>query len=176
MTRTMTKHRAQHNIVLADEAATVRLAGRLAAGAEPGDVIALSGVLGSGKTVFARAFINARTATPEEVPSPTFTLVQEYEFPGGGEGIRVFHFDLFRIEDAEETFELGMDDAFQAGISLIEWPERMQGHLPDDRLEITLAQGEDAGVRTADMQGLGSWEPRLEEILARRDVEENAGD
>ena len=165
----MTTHPTRHNIPLADEAATERLAGQIAAGSRPSDVIGLSGPLGSGKTVFARAFINARTADTQEVPSPTFTLVQEYEFPGEVEGIRVYHFDLFRIENSDDTFELGMDDAFQAGISLIEWPECISHRLPDDRLEITLTPGQDAGSRTADLHGLGSWGPRLEEILAPRD-------
>jgi len=158
----MTIARRQIKIALTDEAATTRLAARLAAAAEPGDVLALSGDLGSGKTVFARAFINARSTEPQEIPSPTFTLVQEYIFPPD---IAVYHFDLFRIENAEETIELGMDEAFQDGISLIEWPERMAGRLPDDRLEIVLTQGDDAGSRQADLIGHGSWEPRLEKIL-----------
>ncbi|HIN21333.1 MAG TPA: tRNA (adenosine(37)-N6)-threonylcarbamoyltransferase complex ATPase subunit type 1 TsaE, partial [Rhodospirillales bacterium] len=94
-------------VELADEAATAALAARVSARARPGDVFALSGPLGSGKTVFARAFINARTRTPQEVPSPTFTLVQGYEFPNAEGAIPVYHFDLFRIENADETAELG---------------------------------------------------------------------
>lgn len=160
----MTIARSQNKISLTDEAATIELAGRVADAAEPGDVLALSGDLGSGKTVFARAFINARSAEPEEVPSPTFTLVQEYQFPPD---IAVYHFDLFRIEHAEETIELGMDEAFQDGISLIEWPERIAGRLPDDRLEIILTQGDTAGGRQADLLGMGSWGPRLEKILVQ---------
>ncbi len=153
-----------NKIVLADESATVELARLVAAATGPGDVLALSGDLGSGKTVFARAFINARSTEPEEVPSPTFTLVQEYQFPPD---IAVYHFDLFRIEHAEETIELGMDEAFQDGISLIEWPERIAGRLPDDRLEIIMTQGNEAGARQADLLGMGSWGPRLEKILVQ---------
>ncbi|MEE8351878.1 MAG: tRNA (adenosine(37)-N6)-threonylcarbamoyltransferase complex ATPase subunit type 1 TsaE [Rhodospirillales bacterium] len=160
----MTMARRQNKISLTDEAATVELAGRVAAATEPGDVLALSGDLGSGKTVFARAFINARSSEPEEVPSPTFTLVQEYQFPPD---IAVYHFDLFRIEHAEETIELGMDEAFQDGISLIEWPERIAGRLPDDRLEIIMTQGDDAGARQANLLGMGAWGPRLEKILVQ---------
>ncbi len=160
----MTMARRQNKISLTDEAATVELAGRVAAATEPGDVLALSGDLGSGKTVFARAFINARSSEPEEVPSPTFTLVQEYQFPPD---IAVYHFDLFRIEHAEETVELGMDEAFQDGISLIEWPERIAGRLPDDRLEIIMTQGDDAGARQANLLGMGAWGPRLEKILVQ---------
>lgn len=149
---------------LADEDATKALAARLAGIARPGDVLALSGDLGSGKTVFARGFINARAQEPEDVPSPTFTLVQAYEFPAPGSAIPVFHFDLYRIEDASETRELGMDEAFATGISLIEWPERVNGHLPADRLVVTLEQGPTPDSRKATLLGLGSWGPRLEEI------------
>ena len=151
-------------VELADEAATVALAQKVAEIALPGDVLALSGGLGSGKTVFARAFINARAKGPEEVPSPTFTLVQEYEFSGDSGAIPVFHFDLFRIEDAAEVRELGMDEAFSSGISLIEWPERINGHLPADRLEICLDQGPTEDSRRVALRGLGSWGPRIREV------------
>ena len=108
---------------LAEEAATARLARRVAA------------------AEFARAFINARTETPEEVPSPTFTLVQVYDFPAPGGAIPVYHFDLYRIEKASELEELGLDDAFHDGISLIEWPDRMNV-FPKNRLDVTLRQGQ----------------------------------
>ncbi|MFQ5766153.1 MAG: tRNA (adenosine(37)-N6)-threonylcarbamoyltransferase complex ATPase subunit type 1 TsaE, partial [Rhodospirillales bacterium] len=119
--------------------------------------------LGSGKTVFARAFINARAAKPEEVPSPTFTLVQTYVFEGG-EAVPVYHFDLFRIEDATEVRELGMDEAFADGISLIEWPDRLDGRLPADRLEVSLEQGPTADSRLATLVGRGAWVARLGEL------------
>ena len=149
---------------LADEAATARLAMKLAAAARPNDVLALIGDLGAGKTVFARAFINARAATAQEVPSPTFTLVQTYAFPDPGDpngGIPVYHFDLLRIEDASEIEELGMKEAFAGGISLIEWPDRMNGLLPVDRLDVTLTQGKGAGQRRCVLTGHGSWAARL---------------
>ncbi len=158
-------------IELADEAETVALARKLAAAARPNDVLALIGDLGAGKTVFARAFINARADTAQDVPSPTFTLVQTYQFtdtdsPGGdldgpGGGIPVYHFDLFRIEDAGEIDELGMEEAFAGGISLIEWPERLNGLLPVDRLDVSLAQGKGAGERRCVLTGHGSWAARL---------------
>ena len=151
-------------IELADEAATAALAARVSARARPGDVFALSGPLGSGKTVFARAFINARAGIPEEVPSPTFTLVQGYEFPNGDGAIPVYHFDLFRIEDADETEELGMEDAFAGGISLIEWPDRLGARLPADRLDVSLDQGPSPDSRTASLTGHGSWKARLETL------------
>jgi tRNA threonylcarbamoyladenosine biosynthesis protein TsaE len=167
--------RAPIMVELTDESATAALAAKLAAAARPGDVFALKGALGSGKTVFARAFINARAAAPEEVPSPTFTLVQAYAFPdpllGSDGAVLVYHFDLFRIADAAETRELGMEDAFADGISLIEWPEKLNGRLPDDRLEITLDQGPTPDSRHARLVGHGSWRRRLDAIAGskRRD-------
>ena len=155
-------------IELADEAETAALAIKLAAAARPNDVLSLIGDLGAGKTVFARAFINARAAATQEVPSPTFTLVQTYAFPdpgggmdGPGDDIPVYHFDLFRIEDAGEIEELGMEDAFAGGISLIEWPDRLNGLLPVDRLDVTLTQGKGAGERRCVLTGHGSWAERL---------------
>ncbi|NQU60704.1 MAG: tRNA (adenosine(37)-N6)-threonylcarbamoyltransferase complex ATPase subunit type 1 TsaE [Rhodospirillales bacterium] len=147
-------------IELADEAATGALAAKAARHAVAGDVLALTGELGAGKTAFVRAFINARAETVQEVPSPTYTLVQEYEFPNEGETLPIFHFDLFRIEDAAETLELGMDDAFRDGVSLIEWPEIINGHLPPDRLDVHLEQGPAAGSRLATLTGRGAWAPR----------------
>jgi tRNA threonylcarbamoyl adenosine modification protein YjeE len=118
---------------LGDEKATAALAARLAALARPGDLIALSGDLGAGKTSFARAFIGARGGG-ESVPSPTFTLVQTYDLPGGA----VWHFDLYRLRVAEEAWELGIEDAFESGISLIEWPEWLGALLPGRRLVVAL--------------------------------------
>ena len=153
-------------INLADEAATAELAKTVASVSRPGDVIALWGDLGAGKTVFARAFINARAGTPQEVPSPTYTLVQIYDDAGGG---GIYHFDLYRIEDAGELEELGMEEAFSGGISLIEWPDRMKNLLPADRLDLSLTQGavKGSGQRQAALKGFGSWTARLGELLER---------
>lgn len=154
-------------VELADESATAALAAKLAAAARPGDVFALKGALGSGKTVFVRAFINARAAVPEDVPSPTFTLVQAYAFDDDGGTVPVYHFDLFRIKDTDETRELGMEDAFADGISLIEWAEKLNGSLPDDRLEITLDQGPAPDSRRARLVGFGSWRRRLAAVTGK---------
>ncbi len=116
---------------LADETATERFAAAIARLARRGDVIALWGDLGAGKTTFARCFLRA-LGVAEEVPSPTFTLVQRY--PAGE--LTVYHFDLYRIEAVEEVYELGIEDAFEEGVSLIEWPDRLGGLLPADRLDI----------------------------------------
>ena len=144
---------------LPDLAATERLAAALAAVAKPADFIALVGPLGAGKTALARAFITARAKArgkaEETVPSPTFTLVQVYDF-GGDE---VWHFDLFRIGGWEETDELGFDEAIH-GIALVEWPDRLGPLLPKDRLVVTLDYGA-AEARTARVEGLGAWGPRM---------------
>ncbi len=147
-------------IELPDESATCRLADAVAGLARVGDVIALAGELGTGKTVFARAFIHAR-GTDEEVPSPTFTLVQVYELAGGP----VYHFDLYRLSDPEETYELGIEEAFADGITLIEWPERLDGLLPAERLDVALAMGESEDARRVSVTGHGDWAGRMEEAV-----------
>ena len=123
---------------------TEGLAAHLAPHAAPGDVIGLSGALGSGKTAFARAFIRARLGRPdEEVPSPTFTLVQLYEHAAGA----IWHFDLYRLGGADEAYELGVEDAFSGAISLIEWPEKLGANMPGDWLDVHLAPGEREDAR-----------------------------
>jgi tRNA threonylcarbamoyladenosine biosynthesis protein TsaE len=151
------------SIDLPDEAATCRLAAGLAARAQRGDVIALSGPLGSGKTSFARAFIRARGLESSEVPSPTFMLVEVYD---GDSAIPVWHFDLYRIENPEEIRELGLDEALAEGISLIEWPERLGAFLPAERLDLSLAMGKSAGARVASLSGSSAWQARLQEFGA----------
>ncbi|MGH6933822.1 MAG: tRNA (adenosine(37)-N6)-threonylcarbamoyltransferase complex ATPase subunit type 1 TsaE [Dongiaceae bacterium] len=143
---------------LSTESATVRLAEGIAAMVHVGDVIALSGELGVGKTRLARAFIGALMEDAEEVPSPTFTLVQTYETLAG----TVWHFDLYRLSGPDEVFELGFEDALAEGISLIEWPERLRGLLPNDRLDVELAFDSAAdGARNVRLVGHGDWSQRL---------------
>jgi tRNA threonylcarbamoyl adenosine modification protein YjeE len=138
-------------IALPDPAATVALGGRIAAGLEDGDAVALEGDLGAGKTTLARAILRALGVT-EDVPSPTFTLVQVYETPR----LIVRHYDLYRIENASEMDELGLDDALAEGAALIEWPERGEGRLPADMLHIALvASGAD--TRVATINGPAKW-------------------
>jgi tRNA threonylcarbamoyladenosine biosynthesis protein TsaE len=140
-----------------DKAATASLAARIAGLAKPGDIIALHGDLGVGKTTFARAFIWACGNREEEVPSPTFTLVQVYEV---GE-TPVWHFDLYRLRASEEAWELGIEDAFSAGISLIEWPERLGSLLPERRLEITFQFGDRPAARRVSLDPGSGWQTRL---------------
>lgn len=143
---------------LNDLAATETLARRIAELARPSDVIALSGGLGTGKTCFARAFIRARLDAPAlDVPSPTFTLVQHYDG-----AVPIAHFDLYRIDDANEVYELGLDDALDDGITLIEWSERAGGDaLPRERLTVTFAMTPEAGRRRVTLAG---WPDRLAAI------------
>ncbi|HEY3911865.1 MAG TPA: tRNA (adenosine(37)-N6)-threonylcarbamoyltransferase complex ATPase subunit type 1 TsaE [Stellaceae bacterium] len=142
---------------LPHEAATAALAARIAGQARPGDVIALRGDLGAGKTSFARAFIRARGDADEDVPSPTFTLVQTYQ----AGTVAIWHFDLYRLGAAEEAWELGIEEAFAAGISLIEWPERLGALMPPRRLEIALSFGERSQARRATCTGGADWPERL---------------
>jgi tRNA threonylcarbamoyladenosine biosynthesis protein TsaE len=146
---------------LADEAATVALARRIADVARAGDVIALAGDLGAGKTRFARAFVDALTGAREEVPSPTFTLVQTYESPAG----TIWHFDLYRLTRPDEAYELGIEEALADGISLIEWPDRAAPLLPTQRLDLTLLFAISPNARTARLVGHGSWADRLAGLL-----------
>ena len=145
-------------IDLADEAATVRFARRLAQLCRPGDVIALSGPLGAGKSVLARALIRARAGDPElVVPSPTFTLVQPYELPGGA----VWHVDAYRLAGADEAVELGLDEAFATAITLIEWPENIAGLVPARALRLRLAEGAGEAARRIDVDAPEAWSDRL---------------
>ena len=151
---------------LRDEAATAALARRLAGHLGRGDVIALAGDLGSGKTCFARALINALpwpggARRDEEVPSPTFTLVQIYE----REPAPVWHFDLYRLERPEEVYELGLEEALGQAVSVIEWPERLGPLLPVERLELTFRFVRDPGARRVEIAGLGAAAARLEDRL-----------
>ena len=148
---------------LPDEGATAALAGDLAAIVARGDLIALSGGLGVGKTAFARAFLRAFLDRPElEVPSPTFTLVQDYT---GGRFV-IAHFDLYRLTGAAELDEIGFDEAAVDGAVLVEWPDRAGGRLPADHLEVSFEL--DAGRRQAVLHAGASWRARLDRSLAIR--------
>ena len=151
-----------YNVELADEAATHALAGRLAGAARAGDVIALAGELGTGKTSFARGFVRA-LGVEDEVPSPTFTLVQTYDTPRG----TVWHFDLYRLARPDDAYELGLEEAMGDGISLIEWPERLGSLLPRERLDVALATGAAPNARRATLRASPSWSARLAKVLQR---------
>lgn len=146
---------------LPTETDTIALGRRLAALVRPGDVIALEGTLGTGKSTLARALIRALTDADEEVPSPTFTLVQQYDTEAG----LVWHFDLYRLEKPDDALELDIEEAFADGISLIEWPDRLGPHLPRRRLDVSLQQGEAGLGRHATLTAYGPWAERLGDFL-----------
>jgi len=148
---------AELTLPAAREADTARLAAALARGARPGDVIALQGDLGAGKTAFARAYIRALAGADIDVPSPTFNLVLVYDTAVAP----VWHFDFYRLEDAAEVYELGIDEAFADGISLIEWPDRAAGALPDDRLTVDMRAVEGDSLRRIVVSGAAAWCDRL---------------
>ena len=128
---------------LPNEQATEALGATLAARLEPGDVVGLKGDLGAGKTTLARAIIRAAAADPDLiVPSPTFTLVEVYDTPRGA----YWHFDLYRLDEPEQVYELGWEEALAEGIVLLEWPERL-GRLLPKHLSVTLELASDDGRR-----------------------------
>jgi tRNA threonylcarbamoyladenosine biosynthesis protein TsaE len=142
--------RFEETVPLPGLAATLALGARIAASLKVGDAVALQGDLGAGKTTLARAILHSLGVT-EEVPSPTFTLVQYYETPG----LNVRHYDLYRIESPAEVEELGLDEALDDGAALIEWPERALAWMPEDRLHVSLTM--DDGARQAQLSGSQRW-------------------
>lgn len=123
------------SLFLPSEEDTARLAAHLAPRLRAGDVILLSGPIGAGKTHFARALIRARLGNPDEdVPSPSFTLVQTYE--GAPD---IWHTDLYRLGHPDEVLELGLETAFSDAICLVEWPDRLGRFLPKDSLSLTFS-------------------------------------
>ena len=142
------------DITLARPEETTRLGAAIATALRSGDAVLLFGPLGAGKSTLARGLVRALTTPDEEVPSPTFTLVQSYD----GASFSIAHFDLYRLKNASEVFELGLDEALDTGAAIIEWPERLEGDLPPDRLEVRLHQ--DSGGRRAEITRFGTWTGR----------------
>ncbi len=141
-----------------DLSATEALAASLEARAARRDVIALSGGLGSGQPSVARAFLRARAGDPLlEVPSPTFTLVQVYDLPGGA----IWHLDLYRLAAPEEVWELGIEEAYGDAILLVEWAERLGPLLPAERLDVELAPGATPQARIATLAPSPAWRGRI---------------
>jgi len=131
-----------------------QLAGKLA----PGDVILLSGDVGAGKTHFARSLIKALLEYPEDIPSPTFTLVQTYDGRSG----TIWHADLYRLTSTYEIEELGLIEAFHDAICLVEWPDRLGPIAPSDALDISLSPGPSDDSRHMSVQWNGpQWADKL---------------
>jgi tRNA threonylcarbamoyladenosine biosynthesis protein TsaE len=142
---------------LASERDTIAFGAVLARLARPGDVFALTGALGAGKTTLARGFIAARASVEEDVVSPTFTLVQIYGAPSAP----IWHFDLYRLSSPSDVLELGWDEALSGGIVLVEWPERLGGLLPPARLDVILAPEAAGETRRVRLHGGAPWKERI---------------
>ena len=153
--------RRSSSIDLPNLAATQALGAALAGMLRRGDVVALNGPLGAGKTALARSIIGA-LGVEDEVPSPTFTLVQTYPV-AGRDFEAVWHFDLYRLETPDDVWELDIEDAFETGVSLIEWPDKGGANLPDHRLDITLSvEGE---ARRVTLTGNNIWADRVGAVM-----------
>ena len=164
---------ATFSVALANEAATANLMADLALLIGPGDVIALSGDLGAGKTAAARALIRYLAGDAAlEVPSPTFTLAQSYELP-----FPIVHADLYRIDDASELEEIGLSPLPEGTLVLIEWPERAPHALPADRIELAFSHRPTFGssARGVEITGYGKAAAQVERLNALRDFLGDAG-
>lgn len=152
-------------LTLADQDQTEALARHITPLLQAGDVLLLSGSIGAGKSTFARAVIRAATGNPsEDVPSPTFTLVQSYETPQG----EIWHSDLYRLGHPDEVFELGLYEAFETAICLVEWPDRLGDLTPATALSLDFTAGDPAHQLT--ISGNADWAARLGNLaLAARD-------
>ena len=165
---------ASFTVTLADEQATARFAGDIACALEPGDLVTLSGDLGAGKTTFARALIRYLAGDDTiEVPSPTFTLLQNYDLPR----FALVHADLFRLSGAAELAELGFDDLPENSVMLLEWADRASGFLPPDRLDITFTLAPQLGAEARDVRltGYGAFAARAERVLQVRAFLDESG-
>ena len=141
--------------------ATHLLAESLAPRLAPGDVLLLEGGLGAGKTHFARGLIFALLDDPEEVPSPTYTLVQSYPGRTG----EIWHADLYRITDISEIEELGLSEAFEGAVCLVEWPDRLGDLWPADALLLTFEEtGSDAARRIGFSWSDPRWADKLKDL------------
>ncbi len=139
---------------LKNQEETEALGAALALVAQGGDVLLLRGGLGAGKTTLARGFIMALTGE-DEVPSPTYTLVQIYDGPG----FDIWHFDLYRLENESDAWELGIEEAIEHNVCLIEWPERIDGLVNGSELTIEIESNDEG--RTAIIKGSEKWRQRL---------------
>lgn len=144
-------------MALADPKATAALGAAVARQLQVGEAVLLTGPLGAGKSALARGLVRALAGEHEDVPSPTFTLVQYYETAP-----RVSHFDLYRLESGAEAFEIGLEEALDTGAAVIEWPDRISdaqwGRLAPDRLAIELTY--DGIARRARLTPYGAWKGR----------------
>lgn len=149
-------------ITLSSPQDTAALGERLGAQLHPGDTLLLTGGIGAGKTHFARALIQSLLAIPEDVPSPTFTLVQEYEGRNGP----IWHCDLYRLGGPDDVIELGLLEAFETAICLVEWPERLEDLAPEAALSLAFADADEENARQLTLGWRDpAWAARIEKVL-----------
>lgn len=148
-------------IPCASAEATAALARTIGARLRPGDVLLLAGPIGAGKTHFARSLIQSLLTVPEDVPSPTFTLVQVYDTPQGA----IWHADLYRLTHPGEAEELGLSEAFESAICLIEWPDRLGSLTPPGALRLDFAAGPSDDMRILTLTPPGDWADRLKDLI-----------
>ncbi len=168
------QQRALWRIELPDEATTISLAADIGQWLRPGDLLTLSGELGTGKTTFARALIRSLARDHDlEVPSPTFTLMQVYE----AAGFPILHADFYRIKRADELVELGFEEAQEGALVIVEWPERAEAHVSANRLNIAFEIDPSRGAeyRVATLTGRGTFAPRLAMARAVHDILASSG-
>lgn len=143
---------------------TADLAMRLGVLLGPGDTVLLEGPVGAGKSHFCRALIQSRLAAQgrmEDVPSPSFTLVQTYD---AGD-VEIWHADLYRLSDPQEIVELGLEDAFSTAICLVEWAGRLGDMAPAEALQVTILPGVAPEARQILFSGPPCWQERLRTFL-----------
>ncbi|MFW2542809.1 tRNA (adenosine(37)-N6)-threonylcarbamoyltransferase complex ATPase subunit type 1 TsaE [Primorskyibacter sp. 2E107] len=142
---------------------TSALARRLGADLHPGDIVLLSGGIGAGKTHFARSLIQSLLIEPEDVPSPTFTLVQVYDTRHG----ELWHSDLYRLSGPDDVVELGLVDAFETAICLIEWPDKLEDLMPQNALSLRFTDGPTEAARLLTMDWTDPrWTPVVRNLQA----------
>ncbi len=155
-------------IKVKDEASMAKIGERLASVIKSGDVILLEGPLGAGKTTLARGLIQ-KFCGAHDVPSPTYTLVETYE----NAECPLWHFDLYRLEKPEDVWELGLEDALDQAVALIEWPDRIEGLLPADALRLTISI--EGKMRAITITASKGWQEKLNQSVFRPHQENRLG-
>lgn len=148
---------SERSVFLPDATATAAFGARLADRLRPGDVVRLEGDLGAGKTTLARGALTALTGETD-IPSPTYTLVQTYEGPG----FPIWHIDLYRLDAAADSDELGLEEIYDHGVAMIEWPERLGDRAPRRSLDLCLTA--EAQGRRLTLRGLLMSEDRWHDL------------
>lgn len=147
----------RQRFILKDEMATQQLGERLARALRPGDLLLLKGDLGAGKTALARSIIRSLAGADIDVPSPTFILAAPYEMPD----FPVVHYDLYRLNDPSEADELGLEDALEEGVALVEWPEILDGPYLHGAVTVQMTGTES---RVAELDAPPLFMERLDEV------------